>query len=85
MAYVRSATHQDDRRKQPKAHLGFMGMLSSVAQLLNELCISGKVQVCWCELQELSCLQAEMDVKEIKLKDELYICFLPLNHFVQVF
>lgn len=85
-AYVRSATHQADKRKQPKApHLGFMGMLFSVTQLLNELCISGKVQVCWCELQKLSCLQAEMDVKGIKLKDELYICFLPLNHFVQVF
>lgn len=26
-----------------------------------------------------------MDVKGIKLKDELHICFLPLNHFVQVF
>lgn len=85
-ADVRSATHQADKRKQPKApHLGFMGMLSSVTQLLNELCISGKVQVCWCELQKLSCLQAEMDAKGIKLNDELYICFLPLNHFVPVF
>lgn len=85
-ADVRSATHQADKRKQPKApHLGFMGMLSSVTQLLNELCISGKAQVCWCELQKLSCLQAEMDAKGIKLNDELYICFLPLNHFVPVF
>lgn len=60
-------------------------VLSSVTQLLNELCISGKVQVCWCGLQKLSCLQAETGVKGIKLKDELHICFLPLHHFVQVF
>lgn len=60
-------------------------VLSSVTQLLNELCISGKVQVCWWELQKLSCLQAEWDVKGIKLKDELHICLLPLHHFVQVF
>lgn len=26
-----------------------------------------------------------MDAKGIKLNDELYICFLPLNHFVPVF
>lgn len=65
------------KRKQPKApHLGFRGMLSSVTQLLNELCISGKVQVCRCDLQKLSCLQAETDCKGIKLKEELYNCLL---------
>lgn len=70
------------KRNNPK-HI--FHVLSSVTQLLNELCSSGKAQVCWCEHQKLPCLQAEVDVKGIKLKDELHICFLPLNHFVQVF
>lgn len=80
MAYVRPATHQADKRKQPKARFS-----CAVFSDWMNCAFLEKVQVCWCELQKLSCLQAGMDLKGIKLKDELYVSFLPLNHFVQVF
>lgn len=82
VAYVRPATHQADKRKQPKAHFSCAVFSDSTPEWTVHFW-EGTGLLMWAP--ETVLFAGRMGVKGIKLKDELHICFLPLHHFVQVF